>query len=113
MAIAMTAEFETARMIEGLVAGEATQDAEEACGELRERVVSRRRSCQVSSRSAPSSLSKGRFFVPYFLVAQSTRLGAAIAVPPFVFEKNAILPRFLPVPPFLVFVSLSLVLRFD
>ena len=53
-------------------------------------------------------LSKGRFFVPYFLVAQSTRLGAAIAVPPFVFEKNVIIPSFLPVPPFLVFVGRSL-----
>ena len=51
---------------------------------------------------------QGSFFIPYFLVAQSTRLGAAIAVPPFVFEKNVILPSFLPVPPFLVFVGRSL-----
>jgi hypothetical protein len=50
------------------------------------------------------NFSKGRFFIPYFLVAQSTRLGAAIAVPPFVFEKNVILPRFFPVPPFAFFV---------
>jgi hypothetical protein len=44
MTIAMTAEFKTARMTGGLVAGEASQDSEEACGELRERVVSHRRS---------------------------------------------------------------------
>ena len=59
------------------------------------------------------NLRKGQFFVPYFLVAQSTCLGAAIAVPPFVFEKNVILPRFFPVPPFAFFMSRSLRIKHE
>jgi hypothetical protein len=51
---------------------------------------------------------KGLIFVPYFLVAQSTRLGGAIAVPTSAFEKNVILPKFLAVPSFLVLVARSL-----
>ena len=70
MTIAMTAEIATARMIGSLVAEEATRDAEEGGGELRERVESRRQSCLVSSRSA--LLTGFSYFLIFVLVLQRT-----------------------------------------